>query len=103
MEGFSQSRVSCHRILSCSQKFSERNEYLCQAALGLETTKQRNTFMYQCECVRHVACIIGSQRECIQRKADRPLDAQLTHDCQAWLGILTHSSGIALVARYIGK
>ncbi|KPV51574.1 hypothetical protein SE17_20415 [Kouleothrix aurantiaca] len=39
----------------------------------------------------------------MQREADGPLGAELAQDCQARLGIFVYLSGMALVARHIGK
>ncbi|HJZ49755.1 MAG TPA: hypothetical protein VKE41_21405 [Roseiflexaceae bacterium] len=50
-----------------------------------------------------VTLIIRFERQRIERKADRPLHAELAQNRQAWRAVLAHAGAIALVARDIGK
>src|SRR5258706_8036541 len=80
-----------------------RDQHLGEAHIVLETAKQCYALADEGKCLPQLALLVRRQCQIIERKADRPLHAELAKDRQAWLAVLAHSGTIALVACNIAE
>jgi len=80
-----QGHIRCFCIALRLQDISLRDQQLGQAHIVLETAKQCYALAGKGNCLPQIALIVRHQCQIIERKAERPLHAELAKNRQAWL------------------